>query len=89
MFLFSFMLNGRRIFPEDRNFNLPIFANIFTRVFWWTRKCRIGLKLHSRYNLCLVFALPCLADNITKFVFFALSQKISLCPEFISCHQGM
>lgn len=35
----------------------------------------LGLKLHCRYNLCFVFALPCPPDNITKFVFFALSQK--------------
>lgn len=59
MFLFSFMLNGGRIFPEDRHFNLPTFANIFARVFWWTHKHRIGLKLRSRYNLCFVFVFPC------------------------------
>ena len=63
MLLLSSTVNGKRIFPEDRHFNLPAFATRFTRAVWWTCKYGTGLKSYSRYSLCFVSVLSCPAGT--------------------------
>lgn len=59
MFLFSCTFNGRRMFPEDRHFNLPTFPIGIVRAVWWPFKYGTGLKSYSKsisalYLFCLV-----------------------------------